>query len=140
MATLAQLRTRVDAWLADKWPTVVARQQNYFANRGQYWQGLRTHTLYPAHTNGADGDAVPDRLDAGPSDQFSTWRNVFPEWDGLPIPCALQIDTYDGPQGKGWVATIFVRYNGVLYSRSQNVGPESGRTQPWQVIDESPQA
>lgn len=136
MATLNQLRTRVDAWLADKWPTVVARQQNYFANRGQYWQGLKTHTIDPAHTNGSDGDSVPDRLNAQPTDAFSNWSNVFPEWDGVPIPCALKVDVYDGPQGKGWVATIFIRFNGVLYSRSQNVGPESYRTEPWHIVPE----
>ena len=132
MATLAQLRIRVDAWLADKWPTVVARQQNYFTNRGHYWQGLKTHTIDPAHTNGSDGDSAPDRLNSNPTDQFENWSNVFPEWDGVPIPCALQVDTYGVAQRnedgsvtvlQGWVATIWIRYNGVLYSRSQNVGP-----------------
>jgi hypothetical protein len=136
MPTLNQVRTKVDAWLADKWPTVVARQQNYFANRGQYWQGLRTHSAVPAFTNSQDGDAAADQLNAQPTDAFSNWSNVFPEWDGLPIPCALQIDVYDGLEGKGWVATVWVRYNGVLYTRSQNVGPESWRSQAWTVVDE----
>lgn len=136
MATQAQVRTRVDAWLADKWPTLVARQQNFFANKGRYWQGLKTHTIDPAHTNGADGDAAPDRLDANPSDEFENWRNVFPSWDGSPLPCALQVDTYSGPSGVGWVATVFIRYNGTLYSRSQNVGPETYRTEPWHIVNE----
>ena len=136
MATLTQLRTRVDAWLADKWPTIVARQQNYFANRGTYWQGLRTHTIDPAHTNGADGDSIADRLAVHPTDQFSNWLNVFPEWDGVAIPCTVQCGTYGGPQGQGWVATIWIRFNGTLYTRSQNVGPESYRTQPWSIAEE----
>lgn len=136
MATLNQVRNRVDAWLADKWPTVVARQQNYFANRGEYWQGTKTHTIVPAHTNSLDGDSLADRLASGPSDAYSTWANVFPEWAGTLIPAALQIDVYGGPQGKGWVATIFVRFNGTLYSRSQNVGPESHRTEAWHVVNE----
>jgi hypothetical protein len=135
MANLAQLRTRVDAWLADKWPTVVARQQNFFANRGRYWQGLKTHTIDPAHTNSTEGDSIPDQLNANPTDQFENWSTVFPEWDGVAIPCAVQCDVYDGPEGKGWVATIWIRFNGTLYSRSQNVGPESHRTEAWHVVD-----
>jgi hypothetical protein len=137
MATLLQLRTRVDAWLADKWPTVVARQDNYLANRGHYWQGLLTHTIVPTHTNSVDGDAVPDRLVVHPTDVFEDWKTAFPEWDGVNIPAALKIDVYDGPQGKGWCATIYIRYNGTLYSRSRNVGPESERTEAWHVVDES---
>jgi hypothetical protein len=136
MATLAQLRTRVDAWLEDKWPTVVARQQNFFANRGRYWQGLITHSLIPAHTNAVDGDAIADRLNQSPTDQFENWVAVFPEWVIENLPCALKCDTYDGPQGKGYCATIFIRYAGTLYSRSRNVGPESYRTEAWHVVDE----
>jgi hypothetical protein len=139
MATLQQVRTRVDAFLANIWPTIVARQQNYFANTGRYWQGLRTHTIVPAHTNSTDGDAVSDKLDESPlANRFSTWRNAFPEWDGLPIPAAFEVQIYGGPGGQGWFATIWVRYNGVLYSRSQNVGPEDHLTKAWHVVDESP--
>jgi hypothetical protein len=140
MPTLNAVRTKVDAWLADKWPTIVARQQNFFANRGHYWQGLRTHTFTPAHDSGADdGDTVADRLNASPDDQqYSTWLNAFPEWDGVPIPATVWIDTYSGPQGQGWVASVEVTYNGNTYRRSQNVGPESFRTQAWSLVPAPP--
>lgn len=138
MATLTQLRTRVDAWLADKWPTMVARQENYRTNRGMYWQGLITHTVVPSHTNAADGDSIADQLSVHPHDQFADWISVFPEWDGLPIPCALEVSVYEGPTGVGWWATLYVRYNGILYARSQNVGPQSNLTQPWHVVNENP--
>ena len=135
MATLSQMRDRVDSWLAARWPTVVARQQNYFVNRGRYWQGLITHSLLPEHTNSRDGDALADRLAVNPTDQFENWAVVFPEWSTELLPAAIQIDVYDGPAGKGWVATIWVKYNGTIYSRSQNVGPESHRTQSWHVVE-----
>lgn len=133
MATLAQVRTKVDDWLASKWPTLVARQSNFFNNRGRYWQGVKTHTIVPVFTSGADGDSIGDNLDYFPSDAFSNWSNAFPEFLTTPIPCALQCDAYDGPDGKGWVATVWVRFNGTLYTRSQNVGPESYRTKPWSI-------
>lgn len=133
MATLAQLRTRVDSWLASHWPAFVARQENYFTNRGNYWQGLLTHSVTPAHTNGSDGDSVADRINIHPTDQFEDWITAFPEWEGMALPAAVKVDTYDGPAGKGYCATIYVRHNGVLYSRAQNVGPESNRTYAWRV-------
>lgn len=136
MATLAQLRTRVDDWLAARWPTVLARQDAFFTNRGRYWQGLITHTVIPAHTTAVDADVVADRLAMHPTDQAQSWLDVLAELSGIVFPAALVMDVYDGPQGKGYVATIFVRHNGTLYSRSQNVGPESFRTQAWAVARE----
>jgi len=135
-ATLAQLRTRVDAWLADKWPIVVSRQETYFGNHGRYWQGLLTHTNIPAHTTASDSDSVADRLTTTPNDQTETWLNVFAEWQLEAFPAAVKVDAYDGPDGKGFVATIFIRHNGTLYSRSQAVGPETWATRAWRVVTE----
>lgn len=133
MATLTQLRTRVDNWLAAHWPTFTARQENYKTNRGNYWQGLLTHTIVPEHTNAADGDSIADRISIHPTDQFEDWLTAFPEWDGVNIPAAVKCDVYDGPQGKGYCATLYIRHNGILYSRARNVGPESERTYGWRV-------
>lgn len=141
MPTLGQIRTKVDNWLAARWPTIVARQQNYFSNTGNYWQGLRTHTVCPSHTNGADdGDTEADRLNDQPDDQgeFGAWANVFPEWVSELLPACVWIDVYDSPQGKGWVANIEVTYGGVKYARSQNVGPLSERTKGWHEVVEDP--
>lgn len=138
MATLNQLRTRVDAFLAAKWPTIVARQDNFFANRGRYWQGLRTHTIIPAHTNTITGDAVADRLADNPADAFENWLAAFPEWEGIGLPCAVQVDSYESDAGKGWVATLYVTYSGVTYRRSRNVGPLSALTKAWEVVPSGP--
>ena len=136
MPTLANVRTRVDNWLADKWPTIVARQDNFYTNRGRYWQGVMTHTQgnIPRHLSASYNPTVPDQLDFNTTDNFDNWRAVFPEWDGVPIDAAVKCDVYEGPQGKGWCATPYVYFNGTLYSRSQNVGPESERTQAWHVV------
>ena len=136
MATIAQLRTRVDDFIANRLPLIVARQENFRTNRGRYWQGLLTHTVVPAHTNSADGDSIADGLVQTPTDSLDNWAAVFPEWTADSIPCALRVDIYDGPSGKGWVLFIFVRFNGQLYRRGLNVGPESSRSHGWTVIDE----
>lgn len=136
--TLLQIRDYVDAWLVARWPTVVARQQNYFANKGRYWQGLKTHTIEPSHETNVV-ERLADRLDQSPTDQFENWRNVFPEWDGEGLPAAFQVDVYDGPDGKGWVLTVWVRIRGTVYTRAQNVGPQSYRTYGWRVHETDPE-
>lgn len=134
MPTLAQLRDRVDTFVSNHWSTVVARQENYRANKGQYWQGLLTHTNIPNHLSGGFADAIADRLNINPTDQFENWKNVFPEWDGVALPAALQVDVYDGPSGKGWTITVWVKFNGTIYTRTVNVGPENWRAKPWDVF------
>lgn len=139
MPTLVQMRNAVDTFVTNKWPTIVARQENFRANRGRYWQGLTTHLTPPAHTSSADGSVVGDRLAQSPDDQqFSTWLNVFPEWLAEVLPATVRVDTYDGPEGMGWVLTVEAIHNGIRWSRSQNVGPESHRTQGWHQVPTSP--
>lgn len=137
MPTLNQMRTAVDTWLAGKWPVVVARQETYASNHGgRYWQGLRTHNVDPAYTNSTDGSRVADRFGQAPSDQLASWLDVLPEWVAELLPVCIWIDVYDGPQGTGWVAGIQATHNGNTYRRTQNVGPETWRTQGWhQVIE-----
>lgn len=135
MATLAQLRTRIDTFLADKWPAFTNRQSVFRSTHGRYWQGLITHTIIPAHTASADGDTLSDQVAAHPTDQPQGWAAAFPEFETDVIPCALRCDAYNGPLGDGYVATLFVRYNGVLYARSQNVGPLTDRTSGWRQVN-----
>lgn len=138
MPTLNQMRNMIDNFVTNKWSTIVARQENFRANRGRYWQGLATHSACPAHASNSDGSKVGDRLNEGPGDQFSTWLNVFPEWLSELLPACVRVDVYDGPEGQGWVLTVEAMHNGTLYRRSQNVGPESHRTKAWHTVQEFP--
>lgn len=133
-ATLAQTRFRVDNWLTNRWPTIVQRQTNYFNSHGNYWQGLITHSNVPAHTTTITNDTVPTRWVSKPTDQNSSWLTAFPEWQNEAVSASLRCDVYKGPQGAGFVATVFVRFNGTLYSRSQNFGPETFRTFDWFAV------
>jgi hypothetical protein len=139
MPTLNQMRTAIDNFVTNKWPTIVARQENYRTNKGTYWQGLPTHLACPEHSNGTDGSKLGDRLDEGPEGQFSTWLNVFPEWLSDILPACVKVDVYDSPDGQGWVLTVEATHNGTKYRRSQNVGPESHRTQGWHIVPALPE-
>lgn len=135
MATLAELRTRINAWLADRWPLVINRQNAYYALNGRYWQGLISHDLIPAHTSIANGDSAANLLYSKPSDQLEDWIDVLPEIEGINIPCALVFDVYCSPQGgHGWQVTLYAFYDGTLYWRREAVGPEKAlRDQNWSI-------
>ena len=137
MPTLSAVRNRVDTILANHWPNVQARQAAYFARTGRYWQGLRTHLVTPAHVTAAYSDVAPTRYTDKPTDQAESWAAALQEIEGVALPMTIIMDVYQTPQGWGYVATVEVRYNGTLYSRSQNVGVEAWRTVAWHVVDES---
>lgn len=135
-ATLASARLKVDTWLTNIWPTITARQDTYFANNGRYWQGLLscagTNTI-PNFTAASDGDAQADNINSKPHYQAESIADVFPSLAGINLPAAFLCDQYVGSLGAGYVVSVFVRFNGTIYTRSQNRGPESWRTASWSV-------
>lgn len=133
MATLIQLRNRVDAWIDARLPAVQAMQEAFRASHGRYWQGLKTHSKPPEHTTAEDVDADPDGLDEKPTDEQETWRTSFPALASIKFPASLTCDTYSGPGGHGYVLTVRVSHNGKTYSRAINVGPETDRSYGWRL-------
>jgi hypothetical protein len=133
-ANLSQTRTRIDTWLVNRWPTITNRQALYLANNGRYWQGLITHSAVPAHTTTVTNNAAPDRWTFKPTDVDLNWADAFPGgWSNEAVSAAIKFDVYAGPQGQGWIGTIFVRFNGTLYDRAANWGPETWRTYGWRT-------
>jgi hypothetical protein len=123
--TLNQLRLRVDTKLTNLFPTLVNRQNNYFQFNNKYWQGLLIFSSLPAHTTTNVADAPADRLTVHPTDQSSSWSDVFPEWNSELFAAGAQIDVYNSPKGKGWILTVFVKHNGNIYQRQKWWGPEN---------------
>lgn len=133
--SLATVRNKIDTWLTARWPTLVGWQNSYFGTNGKYFQGKWTHTNTIEQTDALAGDALADLLDDKPTDQPQSWRDlVGTALNALPFPARLRIDVYDGPEGKGWAATLQVLYQGAVYERSQNVGPETWRTVAWHSV------
>lgn len=132
--TLGQLRNRVDTWLTNKVPVLVARQNTYFTNHNRYWQGLITHASIPAHVTATAGDATADKLTFTPTDQAESWLDILPEWQPEVFAAAAVISVYSGPGGKGWNLTVWVRFNGTIYQRQKWWGPEN-QDYDWRVYD-----
>lgn len=136
--TLVQLRNRIDTFLTNHWNVVVTRENTYASNHGgKYWQGLISHSTIPTHTGAVVGDSVGDQFTLTPTDQNTSWSDALPDFLTDSWPAALVIDTYDGPLGKGWVATVYVRYSGTIYFRVKAFGPDTSYDKPWTVLDVS---
>jgi hypothetical protein len=133
MPQLAQVQAAADAFVQSTWwTTLTTRQGNYFASHGRFFQGLSTHAVLPAHTNGRDDSKPPDRLTTRPTDQTETWMDQLPEWASTTMPASVRINVYDGPFGHGWTVTLELTHSGVIWRRTVNVGPETHHAQPWQ--------
>jgi hypothetical protein len=140
MPSLQQVRDFVDNRLANFWTNQVIPKQNaYFAAHSRYWQGVILVGLTALPDNPNNGDAtvleVTPNASARPTDQAESWADLgFNFGAQNRVPMAIQIDTYNGPQGWGYVGTVYARWNGNYYTRSQNVGPETHRTIGWRQI------
>jgi len=94
--SLATLRTKWDNFIANKFAHLQSRQETYFATHGKYFQGVATNTA-PADPN----EVAPD-LTKKPTDQPHSWSDAGITLPAS-VPVSLSIDTYNGPQGKGWL-------------------------------------
>ena len=132
------VKDRIDNWLAPRWSWLVGKQDDYFVSHGRYFQGLWTHTAEVEQDEVDVLDEVPNNLDSKPTDQTHTWRDaVGNAFDALPFPCRLRLDVYEGPQGHGWIAILEVLYQGEVYVRSKQVGPETHHTHDWRLVQQS---
>lgn len=131
MPTPREIRDAIDTRLAALWPTLKARQDAYCASHGRYFQGLRTHSAMPDEGN----NRAADRINSRPTDQAETWSDFgigsFTE------SFAVEIDVYDGPRGKGWIARCYVTAAGRTFTRAKGEGPED-HEQPWHEVPASP--
>lgn len=132
MATVAQIRTQVDAALTSLWAAIQTHQTAFFAARGRFWQGLRTASVTPA-----DGATVlPDVGSSKPSYEFQGWPAAL---IASALPMTIEIHQYKTPAGTcGYQAFVYVTINGVTHMRTQQVGPEAWRAQGWSVVTVTP--
>lgn len=139
MPNLVQIRNAINSRLADLWTNqIVPRQAAYFAVHGRYWQGLAFNAL-PANANNANPGIAETACDhtKKPSDQAHDWSAAGVA-AGSTWPAQLRVDVYSGPLGHGYVCVARVRWNGSVYERSHNMGPETFRTQDWHLVTEVP--
>ena len=113
MATLIQIRNKVDTFLADLWVSkLVPKQEAYFARHGRYAQVLISPEALVS--DGAESIFVK----RPPSDEKNP--NDFDFTIDVPIPMQIVIDTHDRGELHGFTVTATVEVLGKKYSRSKN--------------------
>lgn len=126
--TPEQIREAVNTKLAAIWAAIQSKQDAFFATNGRFWQGILTHNVHPADGN----ETVPTIGTTCPSDQLGQpWPASI---RNNPHPMALQMDCYNGPAGVGYVATVYVRIGGNVWTRAAQVGPETWRQYGWRQL------
>jgi hypothetical protein len=125
MPTLQETTDAIDAAFAGLVGSIQQQQEAYRAARGRYFQGLWSHAAPPA--DGAS--AVPDQLTAHPDYQAESWADMqgFPATTQARACC----DQYRGPAGEGYVFTMQLLWQGTLWQRAVNFGPEDYRDDGW---------
>jgi hypothetical protein len=121
----------IDAQVEVFAPMLETYQDDYFAANGTYFQALASHSSPP------EGDANPDGLPSHPTDQAEALADLW-DYAGLPasVNWSFRVDTYDGPDGPGYVLTVGCSHGNDHWQRSINYGPESYRTVDWFVLED----
>lgn len=139
--TLGQVRDAADARLTTLWVNVIRPGElAWFAERGVYGQCLHTQNI----PDTAAADAVVAELipvtDVRIHDSNrESCRDIFGAVNiNVSLPFAIAVHVYDGPSGKGFVGAIWVKFNGTLYTKAKNYGPETWRTHDWEEVTEVP--
>jgi len=119
----------VDQAIQTFWDWLELRQQRYFSSAGKYAQMFSSHLTIPA-----DGvHQYPDGWYSHPSDQQYTWDDLQ-AIQFEPLPFAITIDVYDGPEGPGYVGCFTMGLGGQLWRRCVVYGAESLRKREWGIV------
>ncbi len=136
MPTLVQVRNAINSRLSDLWTNhIVPRQADYLAAHGRYWQGLVFNGV-PNNASSGDPTVAETACDhtKKPTDQVHSWADAGVS-AGATWPAQLRIDVYNGPTGHGFVGVARVQWNGNVYQRSHNTGPETWCTHDWTQVE-----
>lgn len=126
MATRQQITDAVDSKLATLWTAIQNRQDTFFATNNRFWEGRRSHSVIPA-----DGtETLPD-IGTSANTGSTAWPTAI---RNTALPMALEVTAYDGPNGKGYVATVTVTVAGQTWQRSAQVGGETWRAEGWHQV------
>ncbi len=128
MAITQILKDQVDPVIDDLVTQLTSIQSTYKTTNNKYWQGIACVPILPA-----DGNEEASDLTLKPTDQTETWSDESISLAST-LPVCLQVDSYDGPQGLGYVVSGVVIEDTRTYQRTVNVGPETYRTQVWTDI------
>jgi len=121
----ATVKTDGDKVGSDLAAAIVSKQAAYLAANGRYFQCLSTHSEIPV-----------DGAKTAPATDVKTDASVVSYSEqSIPLPestsCAVAIDNYNGPSGKGYVIRLTTNQSGKIYTKRINVGPETYRTHDW---------
>lgn len=128
------LKNLADAVIASVVNQLATLQSTYKEANEKYWQGVA-----PVENIPADGNTELVDTSKKPTDQAEDWVHIQEttpgNYEGVvlasAIPVCVEVHTYDGLKGKGYVVIGTVVEDAVTYTRNVNIGSEEQREQAW---------
>ncbi len=136
MPTLNQIKNRINSKASILWSLLQTRQEIYLQNNGIYWQGLITPSQIPVFSDVDDNPLNANDTDKIANSHSVSWNTVLPEVKDAPLSAQLRVDAYKSPFGHGYSLTLRLIYNGRVFSRTKQHGPETWMNENWH--EESP--
>ena len=134
MPTLNQIKNRVNSRALVLWNLLQTRQETYLQNNGIYWQGLITPSQLPEFSDVDDSPLDADNTDKNANSHDVSWDIILPEIKNTPLSAQIRVDTYEAPNGHGYSLTLRLIYNGQVFSRTKQHGPETWRDENWHEL------
>ncbi|MBL0320274.1 MAG: hypothetical protein IPP74_13440 [Alphaproteobacteria bacterium] len=135
MGSLNELTEKVDHWFSGFEVEFTKKQDAFFSAHKRYWQGLSTHSEVPDQRSDRAGDTTADRLTAATT-EGDKWQDFMATIGETPLAASVTCNTYKSPEGDGYEIVLFFKYEGVLYTRVINYGPERSRDKNWVIEKE----
>jgi hypothetical protein len=128
MATLAEIRNKVDAWLATFWRDVLLpKELAYFKRNGRFCQLLIT-----PETPLEDGLEGSFNLRLSPDEVAPD--DIKTLTISSPIPAQIEVHIHEGEYKHGFTAHVWVKVLGKIYHRSKGYGDVDSPDQSWHEV------
>ena len=118
---------------------IVDSELEWYAANGAYGQCIHTQVIPENSASGSIKVEMPvTDVHNHHSFRESCQDVLGPSNIDVNLPFAIAVHAYNGPSGKGFVAQIWVGYEGVVYTMAKQYGPETWRAHGWQEVTEAP--
>lgn len=114
-----------DAWTTKVQPVLDPYVQDFYAQRGRWWQGLDSHSTIPL----LGATAFPDIGETCPSDQEGwPWPEAI---RATRLPMMIRVNTYLGDRGPGYEVNLYIDCSTRRWHRAMAFGAEMWRNLDW---------
>lgn len=131
-ATEQQIKAKGDVIIAGVLAKLATFQGNYLAANGRYWQGIFVLPRVPVN-----GEELPPDLTKKAGGHKDSWADRGFSFVG-DLPVNVAVNEYTSAKVPGYFVECTFRFDGKVWSKTRNVGPETSFEREWHVTPPAP--